>query len=107
MPGQRLAAALGEPVPFLVPDIRDALTKTRLLHELPIEIGARAQQSLEEKRCFHEIGAVVLAAEGQGGAAVPVHEVREHAVIAGRFLKAVQIGDEPRDGFFTFDPTAR
>ena len=107
MPGEHLAPTPAEPVPFrFPPQPVDALAQPTLLGRIAIEIRAHTQQPLEQQGALDEIGAIVLAAEGHGGAAVPAHEMRIHAVIAGRPLQAIQHSREARNRLLAGDPAA-
>ncbi len=91
VPGERNSAALGVPIPLrLAPKIGDAVANSLLLRRIAIEIGARAQEPLEQERALDQIGAVVLAAERLCRAGVAVHEMGIETVIAGRPLEAVE-----------------
>ena len=60
------------------------------VRRVAVEIGARAQEPLEQEGALHQIGAVILAAERFGRAGLAMHEMRVEAVIAGRPLEAVE-----------------
>ena len=91
VPGERNSAALGVPIPLrLAPKVANAVANSLLIRRIAIEIGAGAEEPLEQKGALDQIGAVVLAAERLRGAGVAVHEVGIETVIARRPLEAVQ-----------------
>ncbi|WP_431212904.1 hypothetical protein ACQ86N_45885 [Puia sp. P3] len=55
----------------------------------PVEILPGAEQALEEIGCLYEVGAVVLAAEGDRLSGRSVHPVRESAVVGVRLQQEV------------------
>src|ERR1700722_18781750 len=91
VPGERGSATLSVPIPLrLAPKVGDPVANALLLRCIAIEIGAGAQEALEQERALDQIGAVVLAAERLCRPSVAVHEMGIETVIAGRRLKAIQ-----------------
>src|ERR1700722_8242863 len=91
VPGERGSATLSVPVPLgVAPKVGDAVANALLLRRIAIEIGAGAQEPLEQEGALDQIGAVVLAAERLCRPGVAVHEMGVETVIAGRRLKAIQ-----------------
>src|SRR5277367_2063133 len=85
VPVEELAPTLRVPIELrLFPQARNAPTDLALLRRVAVEILPRAQQAHQQKGGLDEVGAVVLAPEGNRGGRMAVDEVREDAVITRR-----------------------
>ena len=83
-----------------------ATAKPLLLACGAVKMLAGTDQALKQKRRFDEIGAIILASEGNGGARAAVDKMREHAMVAWRTLQQIEHSMQPAQGVDTINPAA-
>ena len=93
MPQQRVVLRRA-PVPIPLngfPKLSNSLIDALAGFTIVLKVLARGQQSFHQKRCFHQIAAIIEHAEYQHGLRrVAIHEVSPGAVIAGNFFQEIQ-----------------
>ena len=98
---------LGIPVPFAVaPEPGNSVAEFCFLGRWVIEVGAHAEQSLEEVGRFYNIAAIVFSGKGDGFAGFAVEPMGEYAMVMVGFGQEFYTFEQVCYNVFALEPAA-